>query len=175
MNINQVVKIISYIFYALVAKHMPGSNSIISFGSKRIRAICAKGMLNQVGKNINIERGAQFSTKVEIGDNSGIGLNCFISGKTLIGKNVMMAPEVYIYTFNHSFGRTDIPMCEQGRDEEEPVIIEDDVWIGSRTTILPGVKIGRGSIIGAMSVVTKNVEAYTVVAGNPAKTIKSRI
>ncbi len=65
-------------------------------------------------------------------------------------------------------------MDQQGFAEEKPVVIEDDVWIGSRVTILPGVTIGRGSVVGAAAVVTKDVPPYSVVAGNPAKVVKTR-
>ena len=95
-------------------------------------------------------------------------------GGVKIGKYVMMGPEVHIYTQNHDFQKTDIPMSQQGFAEEKPVVIEDDVWIGSRVTILPGVRICSGSIIGASAVVTKDVLPYCVVAGNPAKIVKTR-
>ncbi len=86
----------------------------------------------------------------------------------------MMGPEVLIYTQNHDFSRTDITMDQQGWADEKPVVIEDDVWIGSRVIILPGVTIGKGSVIGASAVVTKSVPPYSVVAGNPAKIVKTR-
>lgn len=86
----------------------------------------------------------------------------------------MMGPDVFIYTQNHNFSRTDISMDQQGWSEEKPVIIEDDVWIGSRVTILPGVIIGKGCIIGASAVVTKSMPPYSVVAGNPAIVVKNR-
>lgn len=92
----------------------------------------------------------------------------------IIGKHVMMGPEVYIYTQNHDFSRMDIPMDQQGWSKERPVVIEDDVWIGSRVTILPGVVVGRGCVIGASAVVTKSCPPYSVVAGNPAKVVKLR-
>lgn len=85
-----------------------------------------------------------------------------------------MGPEVYIYTQNHDFSRMDIPMDQQGWSKERPVVIEDDVWIGSRVTILPGVIVGRGCVIGASSVVTKSCPPYSVVAGNPAKVVRLR-
>lgn len=65
-------------------------------------------------------------------------------------------------------------MCEQGSTEERPVVIGNDVWIGGRVVILPGVRIGNGAIIGAGSVVTKDVADYDVVAGNHARIIKNR-
>ena len=86
----------------------------------------------------------------------------------------MMGPECMIYTSNHGMDRTDIPMWKQQSTEVEPVVIGNDVWIGARVIILPGVHIGDGCVIGAGSVVTKDVEEYTVVAGNPAKFIRKR-
>ena len=68
----------------------------------------------------------------------------------------------------------DIPMCKQGYLNDEAVSIGDDVWIGQRVTILPGVNIDSHSIIGAGSVVTKDIDAYSIVAGNPARLIRFR-
>jgi maltose O-acetyltransferase len=85
-----------------------------------------------------------------------------------------MGPEVVIYTQNHSSKRTDITMQEQGFDNAKPVIIGNDVWIGRRVIILPGVIIGKGSVIGAGAVVSKNIPAYSVAVGNPAKVVKNR-
>lgn len=86
----------------------------------------------------------------------------------------MIGPYCFIYTSNHCTKRTDIPMFRQGDSVPRPVIISDDVWIGARVTILPGVHIGKGAIIGAGAVVTKDVPEYAVVGGNPAKIIKYR-
>ena len=86
----------------------------------------------------------------------------------------MMGPDVMIYTKNHNTERTDIPMIEQGNTQPRKVTIGDDVWIGARAIILPGVTIGQGSIVAAGSVVTKDVEPFSVVGGNPARVIKVR-
>ena len=85
-----------------------------------------------------------------------------------------MGPNVTVLTRNHAFSRTDIPMNQQGMSEVRPVTISDDVWIGANVIILPGVCVGRGAIIGAGAVVTKNVPEYAIVAGNPAKIVKYR-
>ena len=86
----------------------------------------------------------------------------------------MIGPRCIIYTRNHAFERTDIPMFRQGMSETKPVVINDDVWIGARVTILPGVTVGKGAIIGAGSVVTKNIPEYAIVGGISAKVIKFR-
>ena len=158
----------------LFASHLPTSFFWINIGQKQIRALCGKWILTRCGKRVNIEKGAEFSSLVEIGDDSGIGIRAQIAGKVIIGNNVMMGPDVCIYARNHAFTRTDIPMNAQGFGIEKPVVIEDDVWIGARVIILPGVYVGTGAIIGAGAVVTKDVPAYAVVGGNPAQVIKMR-
>lgn len=167
-------KLIGLVLYYGFAKYLPASYGKGGKIWKFMRGTAAKLFVCKSGKNINIERNAIFSPRTEIGDNSGIGVNAHLYGKVIIGNNVMMAPDCIIYVRNHKFDRLDIPMCEQGSTEEQVVCIGDDVWIGGRVIILPGVQIGSGSIIGAGSVVTKNVEAYQIVAGNPAKVIGSR-
>lgn len=163
-----------YFLYFCFAKRMPKSYSKVSFFSRKIRYCLAKKFCRYVGKNVNFEKGAIFSSSLSVGDNSGIGINSSLQGRITIGNNVMMGPEVWIYTRNHKHDSIDIPMIEQGFEEEKEVTICDDVWIGSRVTILPGITIGKGAIIGAGSVVTKNVSDYTIVAGNPARVVKIR-
>ena len=85
----------------------------------------------------------------------------------------MIAPNVSIYSTTHNHMQRDIPMVLQGVKESE-VIIGDDVWIGRNVMILPGVKINNGAIIGANSVVTRDVDSYTIVGGVPARVIKKR-
>lgn len=173
-EIMKIKKIIGYIIYNLFAKHLPVSNSKIKIGQKQIRGFCGKLMLDKCGKNVNIQKGAAFSTHVSIGDFSGIGINAKINGKCTIGDYVMMGPNCTIYTRNHEFSDITKPMMNQGFSSEKEVVIGDDVWIGGNVTILPGVKVGSHSIIGACSVVTKDVPEYAVVAGNPAQVKKYR-
>lgn len=169
----EIKKKLYYVLYS-ISKYMPKSNARLSFGAKKIRAHCARGFCEYVGENVNIEKGATFSRRIRIGDNSGIGINCNLQGMITIGSNVMMGPEVWIYTRNHKHDSITEPMINQGFEEEKPVVIGDDVWIGSRVTILPGVKIGNGAIIGASSVVTKDVMPFSIVGGNPAVLLKNR-
>lgn len=143
---------------------------------RRIRSSVGKHLFDKCGTNINIEKGADFGTGrgISIGDNSGIGINCRVRGPLDIGDNVMMGPDVVILTNSHNFGRTDIPMNAQGHAAPKKVSIGNDVWIGTRVIILPGVTVGNGVIIGAGAVVTKDIPDMAVVGGCPAKLIKFR-
>lgn len=169
-----IKKHIARLVYICVAKHLPSSCSKLNLGQKKLRYWCAKNFVHRIEENVNIERGAVFSSKVAVGKNSGIGVNAYIQGCVYIGENVMMGPECNIWTINHRTERIDIPMCEQGVQVEKPVYIGNDVWIGSRVTILPGVKIGNGTIIGAGAVVSNDVPDYAVVVGNPARVVRYR-
>lgn len=123
---------------------------------------------------MNIEQGAIFSARVSFGDYSGNGFDAWINGTCTIGHHVMMGKDVVILTRNHAFDRTDIPMMEQGFEEERPVEIGNDVWIGDRVIILPGVNVGDVGILAAGAIVTHDVPPYAIVAGVPAKIIKMR-
>ena len=120
--------------------------------------------------------GGSIGEGLKIGNNSSIGPYAYIgcSGMIEIGDNVMMSPRVSIYAENHVFDRTDITIKDQGV-KREFVKIEDDCWIAANSIILAGVTIGKGSIIAAGSVVTRDVPPYSIVAGVPATVIKSRI
>ncbi len=160
------------IFYVIFAKHLPLSYHLGL--AKKLRGFFGRHILKSMGDDVNIEHGATFDSRVEIGDRSGLGVNCSVIGPVTIGKHVNMGPDVIIYTRNHAHSRTDITMQEQGFECYKPVTIGDDVWIGGRVIILPGVSIGNGSIIGAGAVVTKDVPPYSITAGNPARVVRNR-
>ncbi|MBO7149893.1 MAG: acetyltransferase [Clostridia bacterium] len=139
-----------------------------------VRRFCLHKYIKFCGKKVSVGRKCFVHKNTEIGDYSGIGYACEINNGVKIGNNVMMGPNVLIYTQNHNTSRVDIPMREQGMRDMKPVVIEDDVWIGARVCILPGVTIGKGSVIGACAVVSKNVPEYSVVVGNPGQVVKMR-
>jgi len=174
--LSLVRKMPVYLFYYGFARYLPISYKPYSFGAKLARYMCGKFLFKKCGVGVNIEHGADFGSgnELEIGDYSGIGIHARI-GHVKIGRFVMMAPEVNIITSSHKHDNCIIPMCNQGLEKTKPVTIGDDVWIGTRSVILPGVNIGKGSIVGANSVVTKDVEDYAIVAGNPAKVIRNRL
>lgn len=153
--------------YNVFAKNLPLSNSKYNIGQKYLRYFFAKRFVDYMGKNVNIEKGAKFPYYVRIGDNSGLGIRCEINGPVDIGKNVLMAPDVIIYTQNHAFKQKDVLIIEQKYYPIKKVIIDDDVWIGRRVIILPGVHIGKGAVIGAGAVVAKDIPEYAIAVGNP--------
>jgi acetyltransferase-like isoleucine patch superfamily enzyme len=159
-----------------------GYNTIIEDGAE-INCLSQQGI--KLGNRVTIGKyaiirpsniyGGPIGEGLTMGDNSNIGPYNYIgcSGKITIGNNVMLAPRVSIYAENHVFDHPELLIRDQGVEKKE-VIIEDDCWIAANSIILAGVTIGQGSVVAAGSVVTENVPAYSVVAGVPAKFIKSR-
>lgn len=145
----------------------------ITWGLK-YRRFLAKRMIKECGREVNVERRASFSRNIHLGDYSGIGEGCHIGSGTYIGDHVMMGPEVVVYTRNHCIDRVDITMDQQGFQEMRPVHIGNDVWLGRRVMIMPGVTIGDGCVIGAGAVVAKDIPPYSVAVGNPARVVKTR-
>lgn len=166
-------KKIKYLAYILTSKFLPETRHFKIGGL--LRVFWTRKIIKSIGKNVNVERGAVFTPEVSIGNNSGIGINCELWGNIIIGDDVMMGPEVIIYTKNHKKDRIDIVMRKQGFEKEKPVIIGNDVWIGRRVMIMPGVHIGNGCIIAAGSVVTRSIPANSIAGGVPAKVIKNRM
>lgn len=173
-----MIWLVCYILYYGIARYLPKSASKpFGYISKRIRYILCKGMFKYCGKNVNIERKASFGygRNLVIGDNSGIGINCFIPDGSIIGNDVMMGPNCYVHAKKHRFDRIDIPMRLQGYyPNDKALVIENDVWIGRDVSILPGRTIAEGSIIGANCVLTKDFPKYSIVAGNPGRLIRTR-
>ena len=116
-----------------------------------------------------------FPQRIFIGNNVFINRNVNIVArdKIVIGDNVMIGPNTVINSGSHRFDEKDKLIRDQGHIKA-PIIISNNVFIGGNVFILPGVTIGEGAVIGAGSIVTKDVDAFTVVAGNPAKVIRSR-
>ena len=118
--------------------------------------------------------GVEYEPKLEIGEDSCIGrfVHIIACGHMKIGRNVVIAERVYISDNLHGFERIDKPVMPQALKHPGPVTIEDEVWIGDGVCILPNVTIGKHSVIGSNSVVTKDIPAFSVAVGVPAKVIK---
>lgn len=131
-----------------------------------------------LGKNCIVHPGAMllpYGGFIRMGDNCTVNPYSILYGHggLTIGHNVRIATHTVIVPANHNFGDRELPIYEQGLSMKG-VVIEDDVWIGCNVSILDGVLIGRGSVIGAGSLVNKNVEPYSVMGGNPARLLKKR-
>ncbi|HWE49992.1 MAG TPA: DapH/DapD/GlmU-related protein [Bryobacteraceae bacterium] len=161
--------------YHALGRYLPHTTRPGGALSKRIRFQLCRPLFARCGQNANIGRNASIAFHaVSIGANSSIGPDSFIDSGTIIGDDVMMGRDVLIYTRNHAMAGTDVPMREQGYGPVAPVTIGDDVWIGARVIILPGVTIGSGSVLGAGAVVSKNVPPFAIVVGNPGVVIRYR-
>ena len=110
-----------------------------------------------------------------IGEDSFIGRNTFIGvyDPIIIGSFVQIAAYCYLVSQNHGYLRRDIPMKHQ-EFVAGPITIEDDVWLGTHVVVLPDVTIARGAIVAAGSIVTKDIPAYEIWGGVPARFIKHR-
>lgn len=172
----QVLRVVANGLYYSFARHLPYSVRPYAFGVRRIRYEICRHMFASCGSNVNVEYGALINSgaKIHIGNNSGIGYKAFISGPLVIGHNVIMGPNCTFLSINRNTSLTDRPMLGQGYLPAAAPVIEDDVWIGANVTVLPGVRIGHGSIVAAGAVVSRDVPSYSVAAGNPARVIKKR-
>ncbi len=112
---------------------------------------------------------------IEIGDGTWINRNTLIqgSGGVTVGREVLFGPGVIVWSSGHKYDKPDGPILGQGLTFA-PVVIGDGSWIAARAIILPGVTIGKGAVVGAGSVVTRDVPDNVIVAGNPAKEIGRR-
>ncbi|MFQ5786845.1 MAG: DapH/DapD/GlmU-related protein [Thermodesulfobacteriota bacterium] len=113
---------------------------------------------------------------VNIGDKVVIGCNTVVSSITgiIVGNSVLIGGHCYMGGGRYVYDSLDVPIMDQGLCSQGPIVINDDVWIGAGTTILDGVRIGKGCIVGAGAVVTKDVPEYSVAIGVPANVIKKR-
>ncbi len=138
-----------------------------------------------IGNNVSLLKGtiiectgvlSNLGEGIIIGNNVGIAQNCFIQvrGQVIIGDNVLFGPNVSIFSENHIYENLDFPISKQGVSRIG-VIIEDGVWIGTKSVILDGVTIGKNSIVAAGSVVNKDVPPFSIVGGVPSKLIKNRV
>lgn len=144
--------------------------------------------LKRCGSNILIGRYAQFShpNLIEVGDNFQLGdfstVDAGESDGIYIGNNVMMAKNVFLRSANHNFNSVHIPINQQGHTSKTinfnssayGIVLENNIWLGANVSIVSGVHIESGCVIGVGSVVTQSIKKNLVVAGIPAKIIKER-
>jgi len=131
------------------------------------------GKMVRFGRNTRLDAG--FGGRISVGNDVLIDDNCFITaqGTISIGNHVQISAYSFITDFNHAFSDKAETILKQGY-EVANVVIGDDVWIGTHAVILPGVTVGKGSVVGAGSVVTRTIPPYSIAVGNPAKVIRTR-
>jgi len=142
--------------------------------SRTLRSIYLKSWLGKLGFKTGVQMGCRFlnGRKVFLGDRNVINSGCLFDGRHFsirTGSNVSIGPEATILTLGHD------PRSPTFADRGGDVDIGDRAWIGYRAIILPGVKIGEGAVVGAGALVTKDVDPYAIVVGNPARKIGERI
>lgn len=144
-----------------------------SIPSRKLRNSYLKLYLCELGQGASVQIRCRFlnGRKVSLGDRNVINFGCLFDGRHYTiktGSDVSIGPEAAILTLGHD------PQSPHFGDKGGDVVIGNHVWIAYRAIILPGITIGDGAIVGAGSVVTKDVEPYTVVVGNPARVVKKR-
>lgn len=156
--------------YRLPGPPVPGGQ----LGHK-VRQLLARKLFKFMGERVIVGTRVEFGSgkNIEMGSGSNIGRDSWISSDTVFGENVMTGPAIVILSYNHATRIDGTPFNQQGYTTRKPVIIEDNVWIGTRVIILSGVRVGCNSVIGAGAVVTKDVPPNCVVAGNPARIVKA--
>ena len=135
----------------------------------------------RLGEGVHVYRGTIIEIgrggSVIIGDHTHIQSHCNIKGflgSTIIGRNVQIAPHCGFSPYEHSFEDLDANIREQGITSSGDIVLEDDVWLGLNVQVLDGVRIGRGTVVGAGAVVTKSLPSDSVAVGVPARVIRRR-
>jgi acetyltransferase-like isoleucine patch superfamily enzyme len=130
------------------------------------------------GDHINCQFSTRFWSphkKIALGHHVGIGYNCLFLADTTIGNYVMIGAQVaFLNSDDHRYDVVGKTMWESGRGDQYEIVIEDDVWIGHGAIIITPARIGRGAIVAAGSVVTKDVPPYAIVGGVPARLLRMR-
>ncbi len=133
-------------------------------------------VLRNTGSGFYCGRGAHFRRheKIRIGNNVFMGINVHIASPCLIKDDVMLASYVSLVGGDHRFDQPAVLMNRSGRGNLQEIVIEEEAWIGHGAIVLGGVRIGRGAIVAAGSVVTKDVAPCTIWCSNPAHFLRNR-
>jgi maltose O-acetyltransferase len=167
---------IAMFLYYSIAAWLPGPGMPFGRFGRWLRGYLCSKLFKSYGDGTWVDRLCNFGSGrgISVGSYSFIGKRAWLLGDITIGDNVGVGAEMIAISCNHEFGDTTVPIMRQGLAESKPIFIGNDVWVGARCIILPGVRVGDHAIVGAGSVVTKDVEPWAIVGGNPAKLIGSR-
>jgi chloramphenicol O-acetyltransferase type B len=148
---------------------------------RRLKMYLHRSLFASYGRNFRFDPDGNYTYEtISVGDDVSLGVRpTLMAAKSTIaiGNKVMFGPEVMIIGGRHNtevVGQFMVDVDVKRPDDDLGVVIEDDVWIGSRAIVLRGVRIGRGAIVGAGSIVTKDVPPYAIAVGSPAKAVKFR-
>jgi acetyltransferase-like isoleucine patch superfamily enzyme len=130
--------------------------------------------LRHVDRSAYVFSGSGISNDFVLGPYSFVGPRASICPGVRAGAYVMLGPEVLIVGRDHNVDTPGVPIIFSGRPPHMETIINDDVWIGARATVIAGITIGRGAIVGASALVTKDVPPYAIVVGVPARIMRFR-
>lgn len=162
-----------YFAYIAFLRHTPEDYRPYALFFPALRSWLVRGFAERCGERPRVKSGGDFSPAIRIGDRTELGTRCLIQGGAVLGSDIIMGPDVKIYTRNHEFGDTARPIRDQGKRFAE-TRIGDDVWLGANVVVLPGVSIGDHSVVAAGAIVTRDVPPWSIAAGNPARVIRSR-
>lgn len=169
-------KLYIFLYYA-IARHLP-MQPIPGFKFYYwVRYQLVKKILNECGQKIVVKNKCYFGngSRLKVGDYTQLGQNARLTGEISLGSYIMMGPDVIIMAVTHDVSDLSKNMIDPTNPSiEDPVVIGDNVWIGTRVIILPGVTIGKNSIVGSGAVVTKSFPENSVIGGVPAKLLKTR-
>lgn len=142
----------------------------------KLRYYVARRLLRKCGTDVIVKDHCYFvnGSRLTVGDRSQLGSNARLNGDITIGDNVLMGPDVVMMATSHEFARLDMPIYLQGAKPEEPIVIGNDYWIGTRAIILPGVHLGNQCIVAARAVITRSFPDRSVLGGVPARLLKMR-
>jgi maltose O-acetyltransferase len=172
------MKKIYLLLYYGFAQYLPKSTKPLGNQATKLRRFLCSRIFAACGEKLNVENGVYFGNgkNLKVGNEVGLSSRFKIQNRIVsIGNYVMIGEDTLFIGGGHIFDRIDVPIGHQGSVDKTPLDIADDVWIGVRVIVLPGCKhIGKGVIIGAGSVVTKDIPDYAIVGGNPARVIKYR-
>ncbi|HLH13175.1 MAG TPA: acyltransferase [Solirubrobacteraceae bacterium] len=161
--------------YYLLATRLPDKSFPGGELYRRVREGICRQFFAESGSEIDVGQRVFVADgrSIHIGSRSGLGSGSRVYG-VVMGNDVICGPQVVFLKDNHRYDDLNRPIREQGFSSRALPIVEDDVWIGERAIILPGRRVGRGAIVGAGAVVTRDVAPYQIVGGNPARPLGSR-
>jgi maltose O-acetyltransferase len=171
-KISLLRRVLYFVFIAFV-RHTPEDYRPYALFWPALRSWLVSRFADSCGERPRVKSGCDVSPYLRIGDRTELGTRCLIQGGAVLGSDIIMGPDVKIYTRNHQFDDTAVPIREQGK-RFAATRIGDDVWIGANAIILSGVTVGDHSVIAAGAVVTADVPPWSIVGGNPARLIRSR-